>query len=92
MTWPDIVNGAFECLAALFLLLNLRRLSRDKCTRGISITAVVFFSMWGGWNLYYYPYLDQWVSFVGGIAVVLVNSAWVCLAVWYTYRNKAEGS
>lgn len=86
----DLVNGAFELLAGLFTLLNVRRLRKDRSVRGVSIIPTVFFTAWGFWNMYYYPSLDQWASFVGGIAVVSVNMVWVVLAVHYMRKEKGE--
>jgi hypothetical protein len=84
---PDVVNGLFECIGALVLSINVRQLLKDKVLRGVHIAPTVFYTLWGVWNLYYYPTLDQWFSFAGGVAVVLVNAAWVILAVYYARRN-----
>ena len=55
----DYINGSFEVLAGLFVLLNVRRILRDKTVRGVSILPTAFFTLWGFWNMYYYPYLGQ---------------------------------
>lgn len=39
------------------------------------------FTVWGVWNLAYYPALGQWLSFVGGVVLVAGNLAWVVEAV-----------
>lgn len=51
----DLVNGGFELLGGLILLINIFRLRRDKRVAGISIIPICFFTLWGFWNLYYYP-------------------------------------
>lgn len=84
----DLVNGAFELSGGLFLLMNVFRLVKDKKVAGVSIAPVVFFSLWGLWNLAYYPSLGQWASFCGGITVVIVNTLWVVLAIYYGRGNK----
>lgn len=81
----DLVNGLFELVGGVFLTFNLRRLWLDKEVKGVSIPVTVFFLTWGAWNLFYYPYLDQWLSFFGGLLLELANVAWVCLAVYFTY-------
>lgn len=86
----DAINGAFETLGGLLILLNVRRVLRDRSTRGVSIVPTAFFCLWGLWNLYYYPSLDQWVSFAGGVAVVAANSVWVCLATYYKLKVKHD--
>lgn len=87
MTWPDLVNGSFELLGAIAALGHLRALRRDKTVQGASIPAQAFFTAWGFWNLFYYPSLEQWASFAGGIAIVSVNVAWVSLALHYRRRS-----
>lgn len=77
----DFVNGMFELGGALLLLLNVRALYRHREIKGVHRGPTVFFTFWGMWNLFYYPHLGQWWSFAGGIAVVLVNLAWLLLIV-----------
>lgn len=80
---PDLINGCFEIAGALFNLLNVRRLIRDKQLHGVRWEPTAFFTAWGVWNLFYYPALDQWYSFAGGVAIVAVNAVWVGLVAWY---------
>jgi uncharacterized membrane protein YfcA len=80
---PDTVNGIFELVGSLFILLHCRRLFKDKRVAGVSVVAVVFFVAWGLWNLYYYPHLGQWYSFVGGVAIVSANALWVSMLIYY---------
>ena len=77
--WPDIVNGMLEFAGAAVLWLNVGALYRDKEIKGVHWAAVAFFSTWGLWNLFYYPHLDQWFSFAGGVALVFVNIVWLCM-------------
>ncbi len=83
MNWPDLVNGAFELLGSAFILLSVRKLYQDKLVRGVHWMGVAFFASWGYWNLYFYPYLDQWVSFAGGLAIVAANTVWLGQMVYY---------
>lgn len=91
MTWPDTVNGILEACSALFVMLNVRRLLIDRQVKGISWVAVVFFTAWGGWNLFYYPHLGQWLSFVGGIAVVAANAVWLAILLYLTFLKPWPG-
>lgn len=84
----DLVNGLFELTGGVFLCFNLRRLWQDKEVKGVSIPVTVFFLTWGVWNLFYYPYLDQWLSFFGGLLLASANVAWVFLAIYFTYFHK----
>lgn len=86
MTVPDTINGGFELSGAVFQLLNVRALLRDRCISGVSWVPVVMFTAWGLWNLFYYPHLGQWLSFWGGVALVMVNVTWVVLLAWFSRR------
>jgi hypothetical protein len=80
---PDLINGALEFLGGCFVLISVHKLWKDKRVAGISWMHVAFFSLWGVWNLYYYPSLDQWFSFAGGLFIVLVNTIYVGLLLFY---------
>ena len=88
MSWADVVNGSYESVGAVMMLLNCLRPYQDKEVKGVSIVATVFFTTWGYWNLYYYPSLHQWMSFLGGAMMAIGNSVWVGLAIYYTTRNR----
>ena len=80
---PDHINGAFEGGGALLLALNTHALWRDRRIQGVHWGPIVFWSLWGVWNLYYYPSLGQTWSFVGGCGVVTMNLLWLGLLGWY---------
>ncbi len=86
----DLLNGLFEFSATFFLWLHVRRIYHDKEVAGASVTACFFFTLWGYWNLYYYPSLDQWWSFAGGIGVVGLNTAWLAGMLRYGTRKKRK--
>lgn len=88
MTTPDIINGLFEFGGAITLGLNVRRLLKDRMIAGVSIVPTAFFAAWGYWNLYYYPHLGQWVSFLGGLGVVIANTVWVVLALYFQRKGR----
>jgi hypothetical protein len=83
----DFVNGSFELLAGFFVLNHCRVLRLHKQARGVSLVSVCFFTMWGLWNLYYYPALNQPLSFYGGLFVVAANALYVGMMV--SYRSSA---
>jgi uncharacterized membrane protein YfcA len=80
---PDLVNGLFEVSGSVFLWLNCWRLWKDKMVRGYSSLTTLFFSSWGFWNLYYYPHLEQWWSFAGGVSIVTANTVWLAMMLYY---------
>jgi hypothetical protein len=85
---PDMINGSFEFLAGIMNLINVRRLYIDKEIKGYSPWVFGFFTAWGVWNLYYYPFLEQWVSFFGGVVIMISNTAWLSLAIYYHFKRK----
>jgi hypothetical protein len=87
MMWQDNVNGLYEFLGGLFVLLNVLRVYKDKQVRGVSIVATGFFASWGLWNLYYYPHLGQWASFLGGCCIVSMNLLWIGLMLYYVRKG-----
>ena len=80
---PDTINGLFELGGACLVGLNVWKLQRDKMVRGVHWGPVMFFTGWGLWNLYYYPHLEQWYSWVGGAVLVGVNSIWLAQMIYY---------
>ncbi len=86
----DLINGFFELFGGGFITLSCIKLLRDKKVRGVSPVHVTYFTLWGFWNLAYYPHLKQWTSFVGGAVVVLVNVFWLTLLVYYIRKEKND--
>lgn len=80
---PDVVNGLFEGFGTFFVYGNVRQILKDKQVKGIWWPAIAFFTAWGYWNIFYYPHLGQWVSFVGGLGVVAMNTWWIVLLFKY---------
>ncbi|MCK4824354.1 hypothetical protein KA005_51860 [bacterium] len=88
--WQDWLNGMFEFLGGLFITLSCIKLHRDKKVRGVSFIHVAYFTAWGYWNIHYYPHLGQWISFAGGLSVVLVNTIWLGMLIYYTRRERND--
>ncbi len=87
---PDAINGSFEAVGAVFITLSCIKLYGDKLVRGVSWIHMSFFMAWGYWNLFYYPHLDQWISFWGGVAIVAANTVYVSQLVYYTRRERIK--
>lgn len=88
MLLPDLINGLFECSGGFFIALSIIKLYKEKKVRGVSWLHVGFFTSWGFWNLYYYPHLGQWFSFIGGLALVISNTIWLVQIAYYTGRER----
>jgi len=82
---PDVINGCFEALAAISVWMNVVTVRKDKEVRGVYGLASLFFALWGTWNCYYYPSLDQWWSFFGGLFICIGNFVWVYY--YFKYRK-----
>jgi len=82
---PDILNAIFEFGGGCLIWLSVRQLWLDKELKGVHWAPIIFFWAWGMWNLFYYPSLDQWWSFVGGLWIVLANFIWMCQIMWYKW-------
>lgn len=85
---PDMINSLFEGFAGLMVLNHCRVLHAEKMVRGVSVVSSLFFTVWGVWNVYYYPALNQPLSFYGGLFVVVANAAYVWMMIFY--RNSAK--
>ena len=79
----DLINAMFELFGGFFILHHCWVVHKDKAVAGVSIISVMFFSAWGYWNLFYYPHLDQMLSFYGGVFIVIANTLWVYLLLKY---------
>lgn len=75
----DHLNGIFESVGGLLLLMNVRRAWRDQAIRGLHPLPSVFFWAWGAFNLWYYPSIGQRWSFWAGIAPCLANTAFLAV-------------
>lgn len=84
---PDNINGLFELTGGAFILFSCAKLFKDKKVRGVSFIHVAYFTLWGYWNIYYYPHLNQWMSFIGGLSVVLVNTMWLGMLLYYLRKE-----
>lgn len=90
MQTPDLINGLFELFGGLLNWMNVWKIYKDKTLRGVLWYPTLLFAVWGFWNLFYYPHLEQWLSFFGGLVIVAGNSVWVFLAVRYTIKNHSK--
>lgn len=78
---PDTFNGLFEIGGALAIVPSIYEILDKREAKGIHWAHQLFFCSWGLWNLYYYPQLEQWMSFAGGVALVITNLFYTAL-VW----------
>jgi len=89
MQIPDLINGAFEVSGGFMLLMDVFRMYKDRILKGVHWGPRVFFTTWGFWNIFYYPHLDQWASFVGGLFIVSVNTLWLGMTFYFIKKGGA---
>jgi hypothetical protein len=80
---PDTVNAIFEGSGALLQWGSTYRIYKDRGYAGIYLPAAALFTLWGYWNLFYYPYLGQMFSFWATIIMVSGNTAWLVLMMFF---------
>lgn len=83
----DAVNGGFEVGGGFFMLNHCRVLHAHKSVRGVSMLSSLFFLTWGVWNLYYYPALNQPVSFYGALFITAASSIYIAMMLHYRRRE-----
>ena len=83
----DLINSLLLVIGGGLNFTNCWVIYRDKCVRGVSIYPVAFFALWALWDLYYYPHLGQWISFLGGLVIATANTLWCGLALYYRGRD-----
>lgn len=86
---PDVFNGVLQVCGAGFVVISIVKLNGDRLVRGVSWLHVGFFTVWGYWNLFYFPHLGQWVSFAGALVIVLANTIWMGQLIYWSWRERA---
>lgn len=90
MSTPDIINAGFEFGSSLAVWWNIRQIWLDKGYAGQSLWSLLFFTCFGAWNLYYYPFLHQWASFSAGCSLFIANCIWISLCLFYGKKNETK--
>jgi hypothetical protein len=86
MSIPDLINGTFELFGGGFVCANIYQIYKDKTVKGIHWGSSIFFTSWGIWNMFYYPMLEQWLSFAGGVFLCVANVVWFLQRLYYHYK------
>ena len=87
---PDLINGIYEFGGALYTIVNIRAVLKDKQIKGVRPSPIIWFTTWGFYNMYYYPHLDQWASFTGGCCIVVTNMIYVSLMIYFMRKNNGK--
>jgi hypothetical protein len=86
----DVINSCFEFSGAIVIWINILKLYKDKEIKGILWQVWIFYTVWGIWNLYYYPALNQTFSFYAGVCLVVGNIIWCIQAFYYNVKNREK--
>jgi hypothetical protein len=84
----DAINAAFQLFGAVATWANVRRLSIQRTVLGVNALSMVFFTVWGIWNVIYYRHTGQLFSFAAGVLLASGNVAWVRLYVKYRRQER----
>ena len=86
----DLINGLIEAGGAMLLCKSIWLAYKQKKVHGVSVLSVAFFMFWGYWNLAFYPSVNCWYSFTGGILMVIANTIWVGQLIYYSRKQKED--
>ena len=86
MTWPDLVNAAFELVGGAMLWLTVLETYRAKRVVGVAIPTVLFFVGWDVWFLCFYWQLAQWASLAAGVWLTAAQATWLGQMIYYRSR------
>ena len=84
----DVINALFEAFGAYTAWANFFMLRRDQAIKGVYWPVWLFYSVWGMWNVIYYPALGQWFSFFMGLVLLAGNISWTILAARIAARER----
>ena len=84
----DQINSGFIFIAALFYVLNLFKLIKDKDVKGISKLSIVFFSLWNIWTLFFFLMVTEfWWTITAYIIVSVLNVTYIILMIKYGIKK-----
>ena len=83
---PDMINGSFEFVGGLSIFNHCRVVLEHKEVKGVSVLSTIFFLSWSVWNVFFFPHMELWFSFYGGLFMLAANVLWVGLLIKY-YRK-----
>ena len=79
----DIVNSFLKYISGFFIIPTIIELYNTENAEGVSWIHVGFFSLWGVWNLYYFWNLDQKLSALANVFLILMNTTWLVMLLYY---------
>ena len=79
----DLVNSFFKYGSGFFIIPTIIELYKTQNAEGVSWIHVGFFSIWGVWNLYYFWNLNQKLSALANVFLILMNTTWLLMLLHY---------
>lgn len=80
----DLINSFFKYGSGFFILPTLIELYKTQNPQGVSWIHVGFFSIWGIWNLYYFYQLNQKLSAIANLFLIIMNTTWLGMLIYYS--------
>jgi len=81
----DRANSVFEFAGGFFIVMHILQAYHDKSVAGVCILAVLFFTIWGYWNLYYYKAIQQKWSLRATYFITAMNTVWLAMLIYYKF-------
>lgn len=83
MLRTDRINALFEWGGSVFIGLSVLQVLRDQQVAGINWATVLFFAVWGFWNLHYYRAVNHSWSLYAAATLAIVNTLYTGLLIYY---------
>lgn len=81
----DQANAALEMGGAFLRTLDCIKLFQHKRFVGGHLGTALYFLLWGVFNVFFYPSLNQVWSFWAALALMVINGLWFVMAVYYNH-------
>lgn len=84
--YTDLINAIWEVLGGLFVIPSIVSIAKTKEVKGVNWSTIMFFFIWGLWNIYFYPHNGFILSFYGGVFLSILNFIWVLMLIKYSKK------
>jgi len=79
----DIINSLFQIGVIIFSANNCLAVFMHRSSAGVSPVSAIFFNVFGLWNSFFFASLDQTMSFLVSISMLMINAVYLYLVFRY---------
>lgn len=87
MNHMDLISALFQGGAGFMIMLNIIKIHKDKFVRGVSIYCQGFMVAWGIFAPIYFISLNQILSTISAIFILMMNTIWFIQILYYTRKE-----